>query len=355
LAWASLLADDGVHVRISGEDVQRGTFSQRHAVIHDQKNEKTYTPLNFIAKNQAKFTAVNSLLSEMGVLGFEYGFALANPNALVLWEAQFGDFANGAQIIIDQFITSGEAKWGQEAGLVILLPHGYDGQGSEHSCGRIERILQLSADDPNNIPTDWIVEGMQIYHNNIQVVMPSNPANYFHMLRRQIRREFRKPLFVFSPKRLLRHKEAVSTIEEFNHDRVSRAYDDPSKDLVENSKIRKVIFCSGQVYYDLVEERRKRDIKDIAICRIEQISPFPFDRVQHQAHKYINATYHWVQEEPLNLGPWGYVQPRIDTALKALGFGPVGVVSRPPSAAAASGYASVHTKQLIELLDKAMN
>lgn len=185
--------------------------------------------------------------------------------------------------------------------------------------------------------------------------MPSNPANYFHILRRQIRREFRKPIFIFSPKRLLRHKEAVSNIEEFSSDRVSRAYDEVSKDLVSNAEIRKVIFCSGQVYYDLVEERRKRDIRDVAICRIEQIAPFPFDRVQHQAHKYINAKYQWVQEEPLNLGPWGYVQPRIDTALKALGFDPVSVVARPSAASPATGYASVHAKQLLELLDKAMS
>ena len=298
---------------------------------------------------------MNSHLSEYGILGFEYGFSLTNPNALILWEAQFGDFVNGAQITIDQFITAGEAKWGQESGLVLLLPHGYDGQGAEHSSGRIERVLQLSADDPFINPTEWIKERKQIYHTNIQVVMPTNPANYFHMLRRQIRREFRKPIFVFSPKRLLRSRDALSTIEEFSADRVSRLYEETSKDLFADSSIRKVILCSGQVYFDLVEERKKRGIKDIAICRVEQIAPFPFDKVQLQAKKYSKASFQWVQEEPLNMGCWSYVMPRINTALQELGFDKVSVVSRAPHAAAATGYLSWHIKQLAELLDKAMN
>ena len=355
LAWASLLIDN-IHVRISGEDVQRGTFSQRHAVIKDQKIDfKSFTPLDHIKDGQAKFTAVNSHLSEYGVLGFEYGFSLTNPNALILWEAQFGDFANGAQIMIDQFIVAGEAKWGQESGLVLLLPHGYDGQGAEHSSGRIERILQLSADDPYSNPSEWIRERKQIYYNNIQVVMPTTPANYFHMLRRQIRREFRRPMFVFSPKRLLRHRDALSTIEEFSADRVSRMYEDTSTDLLPDKSIRKVILCSGQVYYDLAEERKKRNVKDIAICRVEQIAPFPFDKVQMQAKKYSNAHFQWVQEEPLNMGSWSYVMPRINTALKELGVDNVSVVSRVPHAAAATGYLSWHIKQLAEILDKAMN
>lgn len=355
LAWGSLVLE-GIHVRISGEDVQRGTFSQRHSVIKDQKVDfKSYTPLNNLKPGQATFTAVNSHLSEYGILGFEYGFSLTNPNSLILWEAQFGDFSNGAQIMIDQFITAGEAKWGQESGLVLLLPHGYDGQGAEHSSGRIERVLQLSADDPYFNPKDWLKERKQIYHNNIQVVLPSNPANYFHMLRRQTRREFRKPLFVFSPKRLLRSRDALSNIEEFSADRVSRVYDETSNDLYPNDSIRKVILCSGQIYYDLVDERRKRDIKDIAIVRIEQIAPFPFDKIQSQAKKYTKAAFQWVQEEPLNMGPWGYVMPRINTALKEFGIDNVSVVSRVPHASAATGYLSLHNKQLLQILEKSMN
>lgn len=355
LAWASLLVEN-IHVRISGEDVQRGTFSQRHAVLKDQKVDfKKYTPLSNLMPNQAKFTAVNSHLSEFGVLGFEYGYSLTNPNALVLWEAQFGDFVNGAQIIIDQFIVAGEAKWGQESGMVLLLPHGYDGQGAEHSSGRIERILQLSADDPYTIPHEWIKERRQIHHNNIQVVMPTTPANYFHMLRRQIRREFRRPLFVFSPKRLLRHREALSNIEDFSGERVARLIDETSKNLLPDQEIKKVILCSGQVYYDLAEERKRRDIKDIVICRVEQIAPFPFDKVQVQAKRYPNAKFQWVQEEPLNMGMWSYVNPRINTAITELGFDKVSVVSRVPHAAAATGYMSLHVKQLAEIMEKAMS
>ncbi|OMJ66775.1 hypothetical protein SteCoe_36269 [Stentor coeruleus] len=355
LAWGSLLSE-GTHVRISGEDVQRGTFSQRHSVIKDQKiDSKSYTPLNQISSNQAKFSAVNSHLSEYGVLGFEYGYSLTNPNALILWEAQFGDFANGAQIMIDQFITSGEAKWGQESGIVLLLPHGYDGQGAEHSSGRVERILQLSADEPYDYPIEQLKDRKQIYYNNIQVVIPTNPANYFHMLRRQIRREFRKPMIVFSPKRLLRLRDAQSNIEEFAADRVSRVYDDPSKDLVNDKSIRKVILCSGQIYYDLVDERNRRGIKDIAICRIEQIAPFPFDKINGLGKRYGKSQFQWVQEEPLNMGPWSYVMPRINTSLKGMGFDKVSLVSRVPHAAAATGYASWHMKQHAEILDKAMS
>jgi 2-oxoglutarate dehydrogenase E1 component len=325
--------------------------------VKDQKiDSKSYLPLNHLAEGQARFTAVNSHLSEYGVLGFEYGFSLTNPNALILWEAQFGDFANGAQIMIDQFITAGEAKWGQETGLVMLLPHGYDGQGAEHSSGRLERVLGLSADDPYSLAfaLEAIRERRQIAYSNIQVVMPTNPANYFHMLRRQIKRDFRRPLFVFSSKKLLRHREACSDISEFAADRVARLYEETSKEMVEDQKVRKVILCSGQVYYDLTDERKKRGIKDIAICRVEQIAPFPFDKVIAQAMRYSNAKFQWVQEEPLNMGAWSYVMPRINTALKGLGVEKVSVVSRVPHAAAAVGYMSTHTKQLAEILEKAM-
>ena len=355
LAWASLLVDDNMHVRISGEDVERGTFSHRHAVLYDQVvDRKKYTPLCNLSPTQAEFTASNSLLSEYGVLGFEYGYSIANPNCLVMWEAQFGDFANGAQIMFDQFIFSGEAKWGQQTGLVMLLPHGYDGQGAEHSCGRMERLLQLSADNPYVMPQEKIKERNQILGTNMQLCIPTTPANYFHMLRRQMRREFRKPLVIMSPKRLLRHKSAVSDLTDFSADRPSRIIDDPAKHLVAKESIRKVLFCSGQVYFDLAEEREKRGLKDIAICRVEQISPFPFDKIQTIATKYSKAAFFWVQEEPLNLGPWNYVWPRLETALTPLGFEKVGIISRSPHAAAATGYASVHAAELRRLLDQAM-
>lgn len=355
LAWASLLVDDKMHVRISGEDVERGTFSHRHAVVHDQVvDRKKYVPLQNLSDSQAEFTAVNSLLSEYGVLGFEYGYSLVNPNCLVMWEAQFGDFANGAQIMFDQFIFSSEAKWGQQTGLVMLLPHGYDGQGAEHSCGRMERLLQLSAENPYVIPAEKIKDRNQVLGTNLQMCVPTTPANYFHMLRRQVRRDFRKPLVVMSPKRLLRHKAAVSELTDFSTDRVARLIDDPAKHLVSHESIRKVLLCSGQVYYDLIEEREKRGIKDIAVCRVEQIAPFPFDRIQHMGAKYSKAAFHWVQEEPLNLGPWNYVWPRLDTALLPLGFDRVSVISRSPHAAAATGYPHVHSAELARLIDQAM-
>jgi 2-oxoglutarate dehydrogenase E1 component len=356
LSWATILTDEQKHVRISGQDVQRGTFSHRHAVILDQKVDmKKYIPLNNLEQGQATFQAVNSHLSEYGVLGFEYGYSMANPNALVMWEAQFGDFSNGAQIIIDQFITSGEAKWGQQTGLVMLLPHGYDGQGPEHSDAKLGRLLQMSAENPWTIPHVWIRDKSQNFHNNIQIVVPSTPANYFHLLRRQIRRDFRKPLIVFSPKKLLRHKEAISTLDDFTGESVVRVYDDTTPELIEPRRVRKVIACSGQVYYDLLQERRKRDIKDIAIVRVEQLAPFPFDKIQELGAKYSTAEFVWAQEEPLNFGAYDYVKSRFETCLKPLGFDPIKYVGREPGASPATGYSSVHTAQLVELLDKAMH
>jgi 2-oxoglutarate dehydrogenase E1 component len=354
LAWASILSEEKMDVRISGQDVQRGTFSHRHSVIHDQTvDRKKYVPLNHIASNQGNFTAANSHLSEYAVLGFEHGYTLANPNALVMWEGQFGDFMNGAQIIIDQFITSGEAKWGQESGLVLLLPHGYDGQGAEHSCARLGRFLQASSEDPYTIPSEIIKDYKQCFFNNIQVVNPSTPANYFHFLRRQIKREFRKPLIVMSPKRLLRHKLAVSDLSELSEDRVKRVIDDSLFDNLSGPRVRKVILCSGQVYYDLFEERSKRNIADIAIIRIEQLAPFPFEKIQDVGKKYPNALFQWVQEEPLNLGAWQYVEPRILTSIG--NSKDVSVVARPSSAAAATGYHSVHQAELLNLLDRSMS
>jgi len=355
LAWATILTCEKFPVRISGQDVERGTFSQRHSIVHDQQEDrKKYCPLSHLEANQAVFNATNSHLSEFGVLGFEYGYSIVNPNQLIMWEAQFGDFANGAQIIIDQFLTSGEAKWGQESGLVLLLPHGYDGQGAEHSCARLGRFLQLSSEYPYAIPENFLKDRKENFFHNIQVVVPSTPANYFHFLRRQIKREFRKPLIVMSPKRLLRHKEAVSNIGEFSEDRVKRVYDDWTPELTTPSSVRKVLLCSGQLYYDLIEERKKRNINDIALVRVEQISPFPFDKVKFLADKYVNAQFQWVQEEPLNLGAWQYVCPRIKTAIGSRGDD-LTAVTRKPSAAAATGYSSVHTAELLDLLDKAMH
>lgn len=356
LAWATIMSEEKMDVRISGQDVQRGTFSHRHSVIHDQAvDRKKYIPLNHISLNQGSFTAANSHLSEYAVLGFEHGYTLANPNSLVMWEAQFGDFVNGAQIIIDQFITSAEAKWGQESGLVLLLPHGYDGQGAEHSCARLGRFLQASSEDPYTIPDQIIKEYKQCFFNNIQVANPTTPANYFHFLRRQIKREFRKPLVVMSPKRLLRHKSAVSDLAELADDRVKRVYDDAIFDGNNANEVRKVLLCSGQVYYDLIEERKKRGINNIAICRIEQLAPFPFEKVQEIGKKYSKAEFQWVQEEPLNLGAWQYVETRINTSLGGQGKSDVSVASRPASAAAATGYLSVHNAELVALLDKSMN
>jgi 2-oxoglutarate dehydrogenase E1 component len=355
LAWASLLVEDKIHVRISGQDVERGTFSHRHAVIHDQVQDmKRYFPLCNLDPNQAEFVASNSHLSEYAVLGFEYGYSIANPNALVMWEAQFGDFANGAQIIIDQFIAAGEAKWGQQTGLVMLLPHGYDGQGAEHSNARPGRFLQLASDHPTTIPWELLKERNQPFASNLQLVNLTTPANYFHFLRRQIRRDFRKPLIVMSPKRLLRHKACVSDLADFTVQRVWRTIDDSGALISAPDKISKVILCSGQVYYDLVEERTKRDITNIAIVRIEQISPFPFDHIQELGGKYAKAKFEWVQEEPLNLGCWEYVKPRINTSLTGLGHSAVQVVARQPQAAAATGYMSVHQGELARLLEQAM-
>ena len=264
LAYGTLLVE-GYRVRLSGQDSERGTFSQRHAVLMDQENEKKYTPLKHIAKGQAPFEVINSMLSEEAVLGFEYGYSLAEPNALVLWEAQFGDFANGAQVVVDQFISSGERKWLRMSGLVLLLPHGYEGQGPEHSSARLERYLQLCAED------------------NWQIANCTTPANYFHILRRQLHRQFRKPLVLMTPKSLLRHKRVVSSLEQFGPDSSfhrllwddAQFLPDQAIKLVPDDQIRRVVLCSGKVYYDLYDEREKRGANDVYLLRVEQLYPFP--------------------------------------------------------------------------------
>ena len=337
LAFGTLLAE-GTPVRLSGQDSGRGTFSQRHSVLVDQTFEAKYIPLNHVAPEQAHFEVIDSPLNEAGVLGFEYGYSSAEPNALVLWEAQFGDFANGAQVIIDQFICSGESKWLRMNGLVMLLPHGYEGQGPEHSSARLERYLQLSAED------------------NWQVINPTTPANYFHSLRRQMRRSFRKPLVVMTPKSLLRHKECVSTLADFGPGSSFRRILPETDQLADPAKVRRVVLCSGKVYFDLVAERRKRKLDDIAILRIEQLYPFPFSQLGLRLAHYPNAEVVWCQEEPENMGAWHFIDRRIERALSSANVHakrPV-YIGRPEAASTATGSARTHLKEQADLVDRAL-
>ncbi|CAI9285807.1 unnamed protein product [Lactuca saligna] len=316
LAFATLLVE-GNHVRLSGQDVERGTFSHRHSVIHDQETGDRYCPLDHVMMNQNEemFTVSNSSLSEFAVLGFELGYSMENPNSLVLWEAQFGDFSNGAQVIFDQFLSSGEAKWLRQTGLVVLLPHGYDGQGPEHSSARLERFLQMSDDNPFVVPEMEPTLRNQIQTCNWQVVNVTTPANYFHVLRRQLHREFRKPLIVMSPKNLLRHKECKSNLSEFDDVQGHPGFDKQGtrfKRLIKDQNahsdleegIRRLVLCSGKVYYELDEKRKSVDAKDIAICRVEQLCPFPYDLIQRELNRYPNAEIVWCQEEPMNMGAY---------------------------------------------------
>ena len=337
LAFGTLLTE-GTPVRLSGQDSGRGTFSQRHSVLVDQASEAKYVPLNHVAEGQARFEVIDSPLNEAGVLGFEYGYSLAEPNALVLWEAQFGDFANGAQVIIDQFICSAESKWLRMSGLVMLLPHGYEGQGPEHSSARLERYLQLSAED------------------NWQVINPTTPANYFHALRRQMRRSFRKPLVVMTPKSLLRHKDAVSTLADFGPGSSFRRILAETDQLAADAKVRRVVLCSGKVYFDLVAERRKRKIDDIAIMRIEQLYPFPFTRLGVRLAQYPNAEVVWCQEEPENMGAWHFVDRRIERALASIDVKAKrpAYVGRAEAASPATGSARTHLKEQADLVDRAL-
>ncbi|KAH7106211.1 2-oxoglutarate dehydrogenase complex E1 component mitochondrial precursor [Auriculariales sp. MPI-PUGE-AT-0066] len=352
------LALEKIHVRVSGQDVERGTFSQRHAVLHDQKNEAQYTPLNDLGGDQAKFVICNSSLSEYGVLGFELGYSLVSPDNLTMWEAQFGDFANGAQIMIDQFIASGERKWLQRSGLVLSLPHGYDGQGPEHSSGRIERFLQLVDDHPHVFPTP---EKMERQHQdcNMQITYPTTPANYFHVLRRQIHRDFRKPLINFFSKALLRHPLARSKLSEMvGETHFQRYLPDPHpEELVTPEEIKKHILCSGQVYFTLLKEREDRGLKDVAISRLEQIAPFPYDLLTPHLDKYPNAELIWCQEEPLNGGAWTYVGTRILTAANRTqhhqGKYPH-YAGRAPTSSVATGSKLAHKHEIEQFLERAM-
>ncbi|MGE0486972.1 MAG: 2-oxoglutarate dehydrogenase E1 component [Gammaproteobacteria bacterium] len=334
LAYASLVTT-ATPVRISGQDSGRGTFFHRHAVIHDQKTGETYLPLQNMASDQAPFLVINSTLSEEAVLGYEFGYASAEPNALVIWEAQFGDFANGAQVVIDQFIASCEEKWGRYCGLVMLLPHGFDGQGPEHSSARLERYLQLCAEE------------------NMQVCYPTTPAQMFHMLRRQVLRPYRKPLVVMSPKSLLRHKLSVSELAEFT-DGAFRAVIDEI-DPLEASRVRRILVCSGKVYFDLLEARRDHDVDDCAIIRLEQLYPFPKDEMQAALARYPNAEeLVWVQEEPRNQGAWSML---LSTRYLGGCFDerkPLTCIARPYSASPAVGYVSLHLEQQARIIDEAL-
>ena len=340
LAFATLLSD-GFKVRLSGQDVQRGTFSQRHAVLVDQDTERRYTPVNHLVKDQAvKLEAINSMLSEEAVLGFEYGYSLAEPNALVLWEAQFGDFANGAQVVFDQFISSSERKWLRMSGLVCLLPHGYEGQGPEHSSARLERFLQMCAED------------------NMQVANCTTPANYFHILRRQLKRDIRKPLILMTPKSLLRHKRAVSKLSEMAEGTAfHRVLWDDAAGLAADANIRRVVLCSGKVYFDLFEEREKRGLNDIYLLRLEQLYPWPHKALIHELGRFPVAEIVWCQEEPANMGGWSFVQPALERSLGYLGRKDQRprYAGRPASAATATGLMSKHLKELKAFLDEALS
>jgi 2-oxoglutarate dehydrogenase E1 component len=337
LAFGTLLIE-GVPVRLSGQDSGRGTFSQRHAVLHDQDTEALHIPLTSISNNQANFEVHDSPLSEAAVLGFEYGYTLAEPNALVLWEAQFGDFANGAQVIIDQFISSGESKWLRMSGLVMLLPHGYEGQGPEHSSARLERYLQLSAED------------------NWQVVNCTTPANYFHALRRQVGRNFRKPLIVMTPKSLLRNKMAVSSLKEFGPGSSFHRVLPEVEALVPDDKVRRVVLCSGKVYYDLLADRQARKINDVALIRMEQLYPFPDEPLADELAKYPNAEIVWCQEEPENMGAWFFVDRRIEKVLVSLKHkaGRPRYVGRHELAATATGLLRRHNQEQAALVEQAL-
>ncbi|MGN6551852.1 MAG: 2-oxoglutarate dehydrogenase E1 component [Pararhizobium sp.] len=345
LAFGSLLLD-GHPVRLSGQDVERGTFSQRHSVLYDQENEERYIPLNNLGKGQQLYEVVNSMLSEEAVLGFEYGYSLSEPNALTLWEAQFGDFANGAQVVFDQFIAAGERKWLRMSGLVCLLPHGYEGQGPEHSSARLERFLQLCAED------------------NMQVAYCTTPANYFHILRRQMKRDFRKPLILMTPKSLLRHKRAVSTLSEMSGDTSFHRllWDDAEVlkgeaiKLQKDAKIRRVVMCSGKVYYDLYEEREKRGIDDIYLLRLEQLYPFPAKALINELSRFRNAEMVWCQEEPKNMGAWSFIDPYLEWVLAhiAAPHQRVRYTGRPAAASPAPGLMSKHLAQLSAFLEDAL-
>ena len=346
LAFGTML-DEGLDIRLSGQDSARGTFSQRHAALIDQENEERYLPLNHVRDGQGNFEVIDTLLSEEAVLGFEYGYSTADPKSLVLWEAQFGDFANGAQVVMDQFIASGEMKWLRMSGLVLLLPHGYEGQGPEHSSARLERYLQLCAQD------------------NMQVCVPTTPANYFHVLRRQMHRPFRKPLVVLTPKSLLRHKKCVSFLSDMGptnsfhrvlRDQAECVPGATTIELAQDDQIKRVVLCTGKVYFDLMEEREKRGENRIQILRIEQLYPFPENVLAQELNRFPKAELVWCQEEPKNQGAWNFIKPRIEeTVAKLGGKGTPRYAGRPEYASTAAGLMKQHLAELAAFLNEALS
>ncbi|OQR94667.1 2-oxoglutarate dehydrogenase, E1 component [Thraustotheca clavata] len=376
LAFGSLLAE-GINVRLSGQDCERGTFNQRHAVLYDQfealcMKNVTYTPLNelsydILATKVPKYEqpagatpriqVSNSPLSEEGVLAFEYGYSLQSPSSLTIWEAQFGDFANGAQTIIDTFLVSGEQKWLRCTGLVLNLPHGYEGQGPEHSSARVERFLQQVNEDADNFQSELSSADLAV---NVHVVIPTTPAQYFHALRRQVLAPYRKPLIMFTPKSLLHHRPCTSDLNDFaegtHFQRVLPAHPEDMKRLVSNEKVRRIILCSGKIYYPLIQSMRVRNINDITTARIEQLAPFPFAQVAHQMHLYPNAEVVWVQEEPKNMGGWTYCQSRLATAMRHLSDNRgVSYIGRPPTASPATGQYEIHLQEMRAIIDEALS
>jgi 2-oxoglutarate dehydrogenase E1 component len=333
LAYATLL-EEGYAVRLSGQDSGRGTFAHRHAILHHQNERRSHTPLQHLTENQPRFEIINSLLSELAVLAFEYGYATSSPRTLVIWEAQFGDFANCAQVVVDQFISSGYLKWGRLCQLTLFLPHGFEGQGPEHSSARLERFLQLCAE------------------LNMRVWVPTTPAQLFHLLRDQMKRAFRRPLIVMTPKSLLRHPLSKSRLEAFTDGGLAVAL--PEIDAIEPESVRRVVLCSGKVFFDLLTARRERRIDDIAILRVEQLYPFPRRDLRELLHPYANAReIVWCQEEPRNQGAWYQIQHH----LRALKHGDqsLGYAGRSPSASPACGYASLHQAQQQALIDTALS
>jgi 2-oxoglutarate dehydrogenase E1 component len=338
LAFASLVAS-GYALRITGQDSGRGTFTHRHAVLHDQNRERwndgTYIPLQNVVDGQAPFVVIDSVLSEEAVLGFEYGYSCADPNTLTIWEAQFGDFVNGAQVVIDQFIVSGEAKWGRQSGLTLMLPHGYEGQGPEHSSARIERFLQLCAD------------------NNIQVAQPTSGAQIFHLLRRQMIRQFRKPLVIFTPKSLLRNKDASTPLSSLSSGRFRPVIGEVDK-TINDEKVKRVLVCSGKAYYDLVHARSAREADHVAIVRIEQLYPFAHKTFETELRRYSKATeVVWVQDEPQNQGPWYYVEHHLFENLEK--GQKLAYAGRAASASPAAGYMSTHIEQQKAFIEQAFS
>ena len=326
LAYGTLL-EEGYDVRISGQDVERGTFSHRHAILRDEVSEERINLLNTNPNSKGQMRIYNSLLSEYGVLGFDYGYAMANPNTLTIWEAQFGDFSNGAQIVFDQYISAAEDKWKMQNGIVVLLPHGYEGQGSEHSSARIERYLQLCAED------------------NMTVANCSTPANFYHLLRRQMKRNFRKPLIVFTPKSLLRHPKAVNTIEELANGEFQEVIDD----TLNPKNVTKLVFCMGKFYYDLLAEREKLGREDVALVRIEQLFPLHLEKIQQVIDRYPNVTdYVWAQEEPRNMGAWSHMLERFDLVR-------LQVASRKYYAVPAAGSSTRFKKRHQKVIDSVFN